>query len=175
MKNCTKCKTNKPMNEFHNVKKNKDGKDYQCKSCVNTYLRELNKNDPLKRDNIRTLMRYRKKMGISLDIPIGKVKILGVGKGCKTKHGYILLCRKNHFAAQKSGRIMEHILVMAEYLGRSLFSKETVHHKNGIRDDNRIENLELWSKAHPPGQRVEDKLSWCKEFLDQYGYDVIKR
>jgi hypothetical protein len=47
-------------------------------------------------------------------------------------------------------------------------------HINGIRNDNRIENLELWSCKHPPGQRGEDKVAWCKEFLLEYGYKVIK-
>ena len=42
------------------------------------------------------------------------------------------------------------------------------------RLDNRIENLELWSKAQPPGQRVDDKINYFIEFLQAYGYKVYK-
>ena len=55
-----------------------------------------------------------------------------------------------------------------QHKSRYLLPNENVHHINGIRDDNRTENLELWSTSQPYGQRVKDKIEWAKEILETY-------
>lgn len=115
---------------------------------------------------------YRRKRGIALDHPFRKRR---AGEGNIDAQGYKTITRRGHpNQMDEKGRIREHILVMSEFLGRPLRKGESVHHKNGIRDDNRIENLELWVKGQPAGSRVEDKIKWAIEFLNDYGYIVNK-
>lgn len=93
--------------------------------------------------------------GVGPALPIGSTRSAG--------NGY--LTEK----MQDGTWIIQHRHVMQEHIKRKLAKTEYVHHKNGDRQDNRIENLELWivvgrSKKDPCGQRLEDVLS---ELLNQ--------
>lgn len=73
--------------------------------------------------------------------------------------GYILeKAPAGHPHALKSGHILQYRLVMERMLGGFLHPRERVHHKNGVRHDNRPENLEVWTldRKDPPGVRVSD-------------------
>jgi len=75
-------------------------------------------------------------------------KTNGSWKGGKRKaQGYILIWtdKANFFypMADNRGYILEHRLIMAKHLKRCLLPWEIIHHRNSIKDDNRLENLEL--------------------------------
>lgn len=92
-------------------------------------------------------------------------------RGWVTSKGYRLVWRPDHPNRDKRGYVAEHIAVMAEAIGRPLVPGENVHHKNGVRDDNRLENLELWLSSQPAGQRVRDLIAFANSITEQYGTD----
>lgn len=85
----------------------------------------------------------------------------------RTPQGYIV-------SSIRGRTVMQHRVVMEQKLGRELRPYENVHHINGKRDDNRPENLELWVRRQPYGQRAEDVIEWAIALLSSHGYSVTK-
>lgn len=88
------------------------------------------------------------------------------GTGYTANGGY-------HYTKVKGKNTAMHRLVMEEHLERTLEQDETVHHINGVKIDNRIENLELWIKGHQPGQRVEDRILDAIYILERYAPELL--
>lgn len=103
---------------------------------------------------------------------------LATAKGAKSKswkggricvgRGYIIIYRPEHPHAKK-GYVLEHRLVVEKKLGRYLRPWEVVHHQNGIKDDNRPENLELFPSdaQHMPSKRWEQELRKRDRRIDE--------
>ena len=87
---------------------------------------------------------------------IKRLVVEGVERGSKHKNGYV-------YVSIFKDRYPVHSIILEHKLGRYLWPWENAHHKNGNRSDNRPENLELWARPQPPGQRVEDILSFYVE------------
>jgi hypothetical protein len=95
-------------------------------------------------------------------LPVG-TRLVGKAPG-----GYTYVYMPDSSMANIRGLVLEHRLVMAEHLGRDLRDKENVHHVNGEKIDNRIENLELWARSQPAGQRAKDLVAFAREILERY-------
>jgi hypothetical protein len=90
-------------------------------------------------------------------------------------HGYWMVSvpREDRWLVGGERKVAEHRLIVARQLGRPLNPDESVHHRNGIRTDNRLANLELWSSSHPSGQRVSDKIAWAVTMLRRYAPEEL--
>ena len=170
VKTCYACKQSKPRAAFCKDKGSKDGRNTICKDCV--------------RQNYRRRVEQRDARCCDCGIRIANPKAARCHR-CAARHraghgkhvhrsGYVMLSGYwDHPNATKEGRLLEHVFVMAAHIGRPLLPKETIHHLNGVRADNRLENLELWSSGHPFGQRVSDKVAWAKRILALYDPDAL--
>ncbi len=96
------------------------------------------------------------------------------GAGALTEGGYITVVCPPELAAMRQGRalpgrILLHRLVMAAHLGRALTDEETVHHRDGDKQNCAIDNLELRVGCHGKHQAVEDALAAARALLRQHG------
>lgn len=99
----------------------------------------------------------------------GEYNVNWTGGKHLTSQGYIVILQRDHPRAKSNGGyVFEHILKMEEKIGRYLEKGENIHHINGLRNDNRIENLELWVKPQMAGIRVEDAIKWAHEIINKY-------
>lgn len=144
----------------------------QCQSCGKTFVKRPTQGEKSANDNrycsyecrwadARTRDEYGRYLNSEGYVVLHKrwsTKVPSRG----IKDGYVRL------NVRQCGRIYEHRYVMEQQLGRPLADGETVHHVNGIKTDNRPENLELWVSRHPRGQRVEDATVWAAEMLQRY-------
>lgn len=91
----------------------------------------------------------------------GKMSHLWKGGRVVVRGGYINVFAPDHPYAVGGKYVREHRLVMEKKIGRYLERWEVVHHKNGIKNDNRIKNLELWTHSHPAGSRLGEVAKHC--------------
>lgn len=122
-----------------------------CLTCDDPLLPRI-----ISRGRINTPKKYcsRRCAGIAAQ-PLGaKVQKAAARGWSLDKHGYVILTERVEGGYQQP----EHRRVMEKTLGRKLEKWETVHHKDGNRRNNRLDNLELWASRHGRGQRVIDLL-----------------
>lgn len=155
-----------------------------CRSCIadriariRTVLESGTRYDTCQDDDCDKEVRSR---GFCINHRYAYMRLTGVqprtlapsGAGNINKQGYRRISAPGHPNANRHGRILEHRKVLADKLGRPLRASENAHHKNGDRLDNRPENLELWVKSQPCGQRASDLVAWAREIIDLYGDEV---
>jgi hypothetical protein len=155
---CSSCHSALPTSMFYKNKQARDGLYSLCKSCRNSRQRNRYAEPNSRARGVCSSCGERtfKQSAVRCASCYKKDLTERAPRWYRNHYGYMI--------GSVAGReISQHRYVMQQVLGRDLLPGENVHHKNGIRDDNRPENLELWVTFQPKGQRPEDLLVWADE------------
>lgn len=187
MKKCYECQESKPISNFWKVAKNPDGLNIRCKACLK--VQRQNKRQSIadsfqcsvsecgKRATNKTPQGYlcdMHRQRLYLKGEVGDAKSTFLHPGGRGSGAYYLH-PDGYRVVGKPGQLkLEHRVLMEQLLGRPLEPHENIHHRNGVRDDNRPENLELWSTSQPKGQRWQDKAEWAIEILKLYCPQILR-
>lgn len=106
-------------------------------------------------------------------VPIRRSGPRGAGSVKRLGYRYVPVPVDDRWLTHGASPVAEHRLAMARHLGRPLDEDENVHHRNGDRLDNRLENLELWSTSQPQGQRIQDKVRHAVDVLERYAPHLL--
>lgn len=180
---CNTCSKSKDLTDFYISNKRTGRRERQCKRC-----RVDTRKTPERREYIRLWRKRKTEEGhygtcSKCSQPLGRNEHsdrpnqpTGICSKCQNldnhhgwkggrtinQDGYVII----RYKPLKT--MLEHRYVMQQHIGRELKADETVHHVNGVRTDNRLDNLELWVGAPTRGIRKDDAVAWAKEILERY-------
>lgn len=141
------------------------GIKFKCVKCYSNIFASISR--------IKSSIKHKKYTGLCNKCLSGVKNNVSIDNPKICDNGYVLIQKslvpkEHHSLCNWAAPVMIHRYKMAVKLGRPLTQDEIVHHIDGNKQNNNIENLELWNKSHPPGQRVVDKINWALNFLQSY-------
>ena len=167
---CPKCETVQLLDNYYS---GRGGRVYTyCKPCKRSDEKE----------------RLRASLGLSHDAPLttrARSTSANIGDTRPDSAGYLMEkvghSREAHHRADANGWVYQHILVAEEKYGIDIGREYTVHHQNGMRSDNRPENLDLRVGNHGKGAdilpfalRTAEGRELAAKLLEDYGYTVTR-
>lgn len=141
----------------------------KCLVCQKDFAIKLSRKNKAKYCSLKCRNKIQSK--ISKDYYSKKYPI---GRKFKNQVGYIMIKLPSHPFADSSGYVFEHRLVMEKHIGRYLEPIEIVHHKNHIRDDNKIENLELFGSHSEHKKKHHSRLNENSNWKGGITYKVCE-